>query len=185
MDPDSRGAYADDRSIDDQPHPFDDTPGISLTLADKLWNKSHLWRATEVVRSLRTAPERPFKGPVYCQDEWWLDRHGHPHRVEDMSLHYVRNVINFLERRADVIHRRMNRAVLFGILKMFEDFDQPSSLVTLEGRRLTWSEVFGDHMTEHAVAEIETRYGDLDLPPLEWLRDTPLMVALYARLASP
>lgn len=159
--------------------------GVGLTFADKLWNRSHLWRATEVARSLRKSDERPFKGPVYCQADWWLDRHGHAHRVEDMSLHYVRNVINFLERRAEVIHRRMNRAIFFGMMKLIEHLESPSDLVTLEGRRLTWREAFGERITEHALEEIDLMYGNLDLPALDWLRETPLMRALYARLGSP
>jgi hypothetical protein len=121
---------------------------------------------------------------VYCQDEWWIDRHGHPHHVENMSLHYVRNVINFLEHRAEVIHHRMNRAIVFAIIKLFEELERPSNLVTLEGRRLTWGEAFGDRMEEEAIKEIESAYGDLEQAPLDWLRNTPLMRALYARIDS-
>jgi hypothetical protein len=158
--------------------------GVDLTLADRMWNRSHLWRAVDLMRSVRAPAPRPFIGPVYCQDEWWIDRHGHPHRVENMSLHYVRNVINFLERRAEVIHRRMNRAIMFAVLKLFEDLERPSDLVTLDGRRLSWVEVFGDHMLDEAVDEIHSAYGNLDQAPLDWLRDTPLMRALYARINS-
>lgn len=158
--------------------------GVELTLADKLWNRSHLWRAADLLRSVRTPAPRPFTGPVYCQDEWWIDRHGHAHRIEDMSLHYVRNVINFLERRAEVIHRRVNRAIIYAILSVFAELDKPSDLVTLEGRRLTWGQVFGERMAEEAIKDIESTYGDLEQAPLDWLRSTPLLRALHARIDS-
>lgn len=157
--------------------------GVPLTIADKLWNKSHLWWATEFVRALRSAPERPFEGPVYFQNEWWIDARGFPHRVEKMSLHYVRNVINFLERRAYVIHRRTSRAITMALIKLFDDLEQSSNLVDMTTRHtLLWREVMGEDFTDHAIAEIEDRFGDLDQEPLEWLRATPLLRALHARL---
>lgn len=90
-------------------------------------------------------------------DEEWEDAQGTIHRIEDLEYSHAFNIVNLLERNAeDLAHA--DSAMMLGM-------SMPGGSVAL-----------GDVMSAIAHAE------QLKADPLGWLRDTPVMLALRARL---
>ncbi|WP_160010049.1 hypothetical protein [Nocardioides sp. AX2bis] len=91
---------------------------------------------------------------VFDQDQWWVDRTGTPHLLQDMSVEYLGNVIEFLlEHRdgfyADTIRRWFVQSLGDQLL-----FDEPGGeLLAAVAGGPDWDEV----------------------APEEWLESTPLM----------
>jgi hypothetical protein len=98
---------------------------------------------------------------VFDQDRYWVDRHGHPHEIAEMTLGYIENVIVMLDGRAVEFHAA---TTLRCALQAYGD--------RLLGRPN------GDLLIVAAGAA-----GIADLDPGVWLESTPLMRALRRRHA--
>lgn len=99
---------------------------------------------------------------VIEQDVWWVDIHGDPHLLAEMSPEYLSNVVGHLQ---------------VYVLQYFTD-------VLLK----TAYEVIYDSRTGRPNAELLSRAAGgpriTDLTPEEWLESTPLMRELRRRLRS-
>jgi hypothetical protein len=97
---------------------------------------------------------------VFDQDVYWVDRHGKPHLLNEMSANYIRNVIEFLTGLRD---------------QYFADTQRRWFIQTL-GDQLLFDEPGGEAL---AVALGGPSWGALGAE--EWLESTPLMRALRGR----
>jgi hypothetical protein len=98
---------------------------------------------------------------VFSQDVWWVDVHGRPHRIEDMSTDYRRNVLAFLLGSAEQrwIGEVMREAV--------------TAAGEADLGRVSWA-VLAPGLGVPRVSEID---------PVVWLESTPLMRRL--RVLTP
>jgi len=98
---------------------------------------------------------------VFSQDVWWVDVHGRPHRLEDMSTDYRRNVLAFLLGSAEQrwIGEVMREAV--------------TAAGEADLGRVSWA-VLAPGLGVPRVSEID---------PVVWLESTPLMRRL--RVLTP
>jgi hypothetical protein len=100
---------------------------------------------------------------VFSQDVWWVDRLGRPHRLEQMSQDYRRNVLAFL---LETAQQRWLDQVVYESLTALTDAirGKPSYPVT-------------------AHDACAPRVADLD--PLVWLESTPLIRRLRRLIDNP
>lgn len=102
--------------------------------------------------------ERPSALDLLYQSEIWIDADGHTHQIADMETRHARNVIRMLERKANHFHSAANWGYVSG--------PGPS----------------GDAACDAFNAEMD-RFMDAD--PLEWIRSSDLVQALYERIGEP
>lgn len=99
---------------------------------------------------------------VFDQSIWWVDVRQHPHRINEMSSDYLRNVLADLEIGAKRLHLAIVRK------QVLEDMTDLAS-----GR-----------IPGHAVAEAFGATATADVSPAVWLASTPLVRALRAALRA-
>jgi hypothetical protein len=136
---------------------------VPLRIRDIIWNKSQLWRLGEVHKEIKAKkhPEEPpnlLNKAIVMQDEIWVDKHGISHKIDDMSEHYIRNVINFLHRRA----------------RRIQDYH---CMVAME---VYYSHDGGDMANDALYSEM---HYTCDTDPNQWLDETPLLMKLHERLS--
>lgn len=102
--------------------------------------------------------DRPSTLDLLHQSEIWIDADGNTHQIPDMEIRHARNVIRLLERKAAQIHDAESWDYVSG--------PGPS----------------GDVACDAFEAEME-RFMSAD--PLEWVRSTDLVQALYQRIGEP
>ena len=137
---------------------------VQLTAVDKFINKSQIWRIKYIGKHEQDAPVS--FGTLILQGYAWFDRFGEGHLIENMDLHYVRNLINFLHARAPDIQRAYQRA-------FFKALHEVMALHPMMG------DMAQDGMDAWLDYE-QARAFDWD--PIRLLDDTPLLRALHARL---
>ena len=99
---------------------------------------------------------------VFDQDTWWVDIHGRPHLLTEMSEEYRHNVIRHLEANRDYLHSRVALAEAIDLVEYtFTGAHNPTSASAVAGAPTT-----------HEV------------DPEAWLEATPLMRRLR-RLTGP
>jgi hypothetical protein len=98
---------------------------------------------------------------LLCQDEQWIDQDGAMHRVADMQLEHVVNLLRWLHRHA------------FAIAQHCAAFLE--TMPTPAGHTAAFDQVAADADAEHAHM-----VGD----PVGWLGDTELVTALRARVTG-
>lgn len=120
--------------------------GVGRVRVQVLGPDGHLPRSEEEIRA---AVKRAEQRMVLTQTEVWFDADGNEIRLEDMSLRYLKNVLGFLERRAD----RLKRAA--------------------EAQIWAWStEPHGDM----AQDSLDRMYAEIeDQQAMTWLYDQPLV----------
>lgn len=96
-------------------------------------------------------PEGAREG--FYQAEWWRDSAVHWHKIAEMNVGHVTNVLAFLLRRADIYAMRYT------------------------WQMLGWAANAG----EHAADEIEAEADAIMRDPEAWLKSTPLYRALKKR----
>lgn len=94
------------------------------------------------------------------QDEFWTDGQGHTHRIAQMEPRYCRNVIAFLQRRADEL------ADAYGLLLMTIGLPGESTQAYLS-------------VTDGISAEMEVMAD-----PIGWLNEKPLLQALQHQVGQ-
>ncbi|WP_143445414.1 hypothetical protein [Janibacter indicus] len=99
---------------------------------------------------------------VFDQGIWWVDAQQRPHRIAEMSLEYLRNVLADLEEAAERLHLAIVRK------EVLEDM-----AALLSGR-----------IPGNTVAEAFGATAVADVSPAVWLASTPLVRAVHAALAQ-
>lgn len=99
---------------------------------------------------------------VFDQGVWWVDARQRPHRINEMSSEYLRNVLADLEIGAERLH-----FAIVGKL-VLEDMTDLAS-----GR-----------LPGNAVAEAFGATATADVSPAVWVASTPLVRALRAALRA-
>lgn len=106
-------------------------------------------------------PEGSLDLRVFDQGTWWVDVQQCPHRITDMSVEYLNNVMGYLASSAEYFY-----------------------VATL---RRTWTEDATDlllgRLPVNAVAESLGATSLVDVSPEVWFESTPLVRALRAELA--
>lgn len=98
---------------------------------------------------------------VFEQDTWWVDIHGEPHLLEEMSTDYLRNVRLFLLEHAVMYQRRMT--LRYAIEKVQEAWGEAP-------------EGFSEYLARKSSPDT--------LDSESWLRQTPLFMRLEMLLAD-
>lgn len=94
--------------------------------------------------------------PYLYQTRVWTDVHGNTHRLQDMTVNYLRNVLSHLEHRADELYEAENDAIVRAqLVEVFEPWRHPHGVPPLE----------------FATAR-------------EWLQSTPLVKAIMELLVE-
>ena len=145
------------------------TPGARSPAADEN-GRSHPYPPSPVPTDAELWPgELPFTAfgqfgvdyldlRAFDQDTWWVDRTGTPHRLEDMSRAYRRNVVRHLEdHAADFQRETCLRFAIQAFGDAFYGVGEPAESVAV---------------AQDVVA----------LSPRDWLNTTPLMLKLRSSL---
>lgn len=99
-------------------------------------------------------PEGAREG--FYQDEWWRDSAGQWHKIAEMNVGHVTNVLAFLLRRADIY-----------------------------AMRYTWSMYsYAADASDAAADAIEMEISAIERDPKAWIKSTPLYRALKKRRKS-
>lgn len=71
--------------------------------------------------------------PYLHQTLVWTDVHGNTHRLEDMTANYLRNVLSYLERKADELYEAENGEIVRQqMVEVFEPWRHPHGVPPLE-----------------------------------------------------
>lgn len=71
--------------------------------------------------------------PYLHQTQVWTDVHGTTHRLQDMTVNYLRNVLSHLEHKADELYEAENDAIVRAqLVEVFEPWRHPLGVPPLE-----------------------------------------------------
>lgn len=71
--------------------------------------------------------------PYLHQALVWTDVHGNAHRLHDMTVNYLRNVLSYLEHQADDLYEAENDAIVRAqLVEAFEPWRHPHGVPPLE-----------------------------------------------------
>lgn len=146
------------------------------------------------------------KGANLGQTEIWIDQRGKGHRIDEMSVRYKTNVVNFLDRRApSIVRKAAARAAADRLMKATSRLFEPMPCVQCEGldgdgtmKVERWA-----HGVDHAPydvdkypaetdAMVDQLWDDLfdaapsytDAEAIELVRQTPLVQRLLDDIAA-
>lgn len=122
-------------------------------------SKSQLERALAATWEPEDGPPPPRVGTIQLldQDVWWLTKDKRAIQVADMETGHIRNLIGFLQRRADQLKQRYELSIIRG--------PQPSGDAA--------TDCFDDAMSHL-----------FDQPADKWIEEFPLMQKLHATLSE-
>lgn len=71
--------------------------------------------------------------PYLYQAQVWTDVHGNTHLLEDMTANYLRNVLSYLEHKADELYEAENEEIVHQqLVEVFEPWRHPQGVPPLE-----------------------------------------------------
>lgn len=128
----------------------------------------HLWEDEAPFTEFGQFGEGQLDNRVFLQDVWWVDIHGKPHLLNEMSTEYLRNVLSHIFNNQEHFYDHM-------ILRQ-----------GIEALGAMMPELTGlDPEKQKAYVDyLKTQQDALEHEPAEWAASTPLVQRINAILDS-